>query len=273
MATATTALFDGKSVKPLKRSKLWWAFADSRVLILRGLMHIFKSPDQLMAAAFQPIMFTLLFRYVFGGAIETSGMTYANFLFAGILVQTAAFGSTYTAIGVAIDLQRGVIDRFKSLPMLSSTVLIGHTVADLARNTLSGTIMVLVGLAIGFRPQASAVDWLAAIGILLLFTFALSWLSAILGLLAKSVEAVQWMTFVFIFPLTFASSAFVPTDTMPGWLKAFAVNQPVNQVIEAIRALLAGTPIYNHGWMAALWSAGLLVVAVPVAAHIFRTKK
>lgn len=262
--------YDVDAIQQEKRSKLAWAISDSLVLIKRSMLHIIKNMDQLMSVAFQPIMFMLLFRYVFGGAIDTGGTSYVNFLVAGILVQTAAFGATYTAIGVSTDLQRGIIDRFKSLPMRSSAVLIGHTVADLVRNTISAVIMILVGLAVGFRPTANVLDWFGVFGILLLFTFALSWLSAILGLFAKTVEAVQWMSFVFIFPLTFASSAFVPTEGMVAPLRVFATNQPVTQVIEAIRALLVGTPIGNHGWMALLWCGGILVISMPLAAHLFR---
>jgi len=256
---AETLMYEAGQMKPQRRSKLYWAVGDSAVLIKRSIMHIIKNMDQLLSVAFQPIMFMLLFRYVFGGAINTGGTTYVNFLVAGILVQTAGFGSTYTAIGVATDLQRGIIDRFRSLPMMSSAVLIGHTVADLVRNTVSSIIMILVGLLVGFRPTASVAEWLGVFGILMLFTFALSWLSAIMGLLAKSIEAVQWLSFLFIFPLTFASSAYVPTEGMPGPLKAFAVNQPVTQVIEAIRALLVGTPIGNHGWLSVIWCFGILI--------------
>jgi ABC-2 type transport system permease protein len=272
MTETDATTFKVQSVKPLKRSKLYWALSDSRLLIWRSITHIVRNVDQLMSVAFQPIMFTLLFRYVFGGAIETQGMTYVNFLFAGILVQTAAFGATYTSIGVATDLQRGVIDRFKSLPMLSSAVLIGHTVADLVRNTVSAIVMLLVGFAVGFRPNANPAEWALALGILLLFTLAFSWLSAIVGLIAKSVEAVQWIGFVFVFPLTFASSAFVPTDGMPGPLRAFADNQPVTQVIDAIRALLSGTPLGNHAWMSLIWCVGILAVTVPIAGILFRRK-
>jgi ABC-2 type transport system permease protein len=260
------------SVKPLQRPKIYWAFSDSMVLIKRSMLHIIKNMDQLLSVAFMPIMFLLLFRYVFGGAIDTGGTTYVNFLIAGILVQTAAFGATYTAIGVATDLQRGIIDRFRSLPMFNSAVLIGHTVSDLVRNTISAIIMVLVGLLVGFRPEASALDWLLVFAILMLFTFAFSWLSAILGLLAKTIEGVQWLTFVLVFPLTFASSAFAPTESMPGWLQAFVNNQPVTHVIDAIRALLVGEPIGNAGWLAIVWCVGIIIVSIPLASYIFRRR-
>jgi ABC-2 type transport system permease protein len=259
-------------VKPEQHSRTYWAVSDSLVLIKRSIMHITKNMDQLLSVAFQPIMFMLLFRYVFGGAIDTGGTTYVNFLVAGILIQSAAFGSTYTAIGVATDVSKGIVDRFRSLPMFSSAVLIGHTVADLVRNTISSVIMILVGLLVGFRPTATLSEWLIVFGILMLFTFAMSWLSAILGLFAKSIEAVQWISFVFIFPLTFASSAFVPTAGMPTGLRVFAENQPVTHTIEAIRALLVGTPIGNHGWLAITWNLGILLISIPLAGYLFRKR-
>lgn len=250
--------------------KLYWAVSDCLVLIKRSLIHIFKNMDQLLGVAFQPIMFMLLFRYVFGGAINTGGPTYVNFLVAGILVQTAAFGSMTTAVAIATDLQRGLIDRLKSLPIVSSALLIGHVTADLVRNIISSTVMILVGLLVGFRPTASISEWLLIIAILLLFTFAISWLSAIMGLLAKSVEAVQWLGFVIIFPITFASAAFAPTETMPGVLRWFAQNQPVTHVIEAIRALMIGTPLGNHLWLSVAWCVGIIIVAIPLATLLFR---
>jgi ABC-2 type transport system permease protein len=264
--------FQAGSITAEKRSKAYWALADSLLLIKRSMTHIFRSMDQLLAVAFQPIMFMLLFRYVFGGAISTGGTSYVNFLVAGILVQSAAFGATTTAIGVCNDLQRGIMDRFRSLPMLSWAVLNGHVVADLVRNTASSIILIGVALLVGFRPKANIGEWAMAFGILLLFTLAISWLSAILGLVAKSIEAVQWFSFVVIFPLTFASSAFVPTQGMPSILRAFAENQPVTHVIEAIRALLVGTPIGSHGWLAVAWCLGILIVSIPLAAMLFRRK-
>lgn len=256
-----------------KHSKVYWAINDTWVLIQRSLRHIIKSMDQLMAVAIQPIMFMLLFRYVFGGAIQTGGTTYVNYLVAGILIQTAAFGALTTSMSVAADLQRGIIERLKSLPTVSSAVMTGHVVADLVRNTVSSAIMIGVALIIGFRPTASFTEWLMILGLLLLFTFAFSWISAIMGLLARTVESVQWMGFLLVFPLTFASSAFVPTEGMPTVLRVFAENQPVTHVIEAMRALMVGTPMGNHAWVASLWCVGMILVAVPLAAYLFRTQK
>lgn len=269
---SSESMASAQSVKPQQRPGAAWVISDALVLIKRSMLHIIKNMDQLLSVALMPIMFLLLFRYVFGGAIETGGTTYVNFLIAGILVQTAAFGSTYTAIGVTTDLQRGIIDRFRSLPMFSAAVLVGHTVSDLVRNTISSIVMILVGLLVGFRPEANVWEWIVVFGILMLFTFAISWLSAILGLFAKTIEAVQWMTFVIVFPLTFASSAFVPTEGMPTVLRVFAENQPVTQVINAIRALLVGTPIGDYGWLSVVWCTGILLFSIPVAAIVFRRR-
>lgn len=256
--------------RPQQRSAIYWLASDTGVLIKRSLTHITRSLDQMLAMVFQPIMFLMLFRYVFGGAIDTGDVSYVNFLVAGILVQNAAFGATTTALGVCTDFQKGIIDRFRSLPMHSSVVLNGHIVADLVRNTISTMVMVAVGLLIGFRPTADFGEWVLVLAILLLFTLALSWLSAIMGMVVKTIEGVQWVSFIVIFPLTFASSAFVPTDSMPTGLRLFAENQPVTHVIEAIRALMVGTPVGNHAAMAVIWCVGLLVLAIPLASSIFR---
>jgi len=254
---------------PQTHSKLYWIFADLSVFIERSLKHIFKNKDQLLGLTIQPVMFMMLFRYVFGGAIET-GVSYVNFLMAGILVQSVAFGSLTTSLSVATDLQRGIIDRFKSLPTLSWGVLAGHVVADLFRNILQSTIMIVVGFLVGFRPSASPTDWLLIAGLVLLFTFAMSWVAAIMGLLAKSIEMVQWLGFLLVFPLTFASAAFVPTATMPRFLKLFAENQPVTHIIEAIRALMIGVPVGSHGWFSVIWFAAIAAISIPVASRLFR---
>ena len=253
-----------------KHSSFYWFFADSWVLIIRSLKHIFKNLDQLLSLVIQPLMFMLLFRYVFGGAIDTGGTSYVNFLVAGILVQTAAFGALTTSLNVAMDLKRGIVDRFKSLPMSNSSVLIGHVTADLVRNIISAIVMILVALLVDFRPTATFGEWLMILGLLLAFTFAISWLSAIIGLVAKSVEAVQWIGFVAVFPLTFASSAFVPTDGMPTVLRVFAENQPVTHVIEALRAWMVGTPLGNHAWIALIWCLAITIIAIPVSGYLFR---
>lgn len=258
-----------------QKPRLISALGDSLIMIKRSSTHIIRNTDQLLGTFFQPIMFLVLFATVFGGAIEMAlpkGVSYLNFLMAGIIVQTAAFGSTTTAIAVCNDMKKGIVDRFRSLPMANLAVLNGHVVSDLLRNSISTVVMIVAGLAIGFRTGASFTDWLLIAGILLLFTLAFSWLSAIMGVLAKSVEGVQWLSFVIVFPLTFASSAFVPTENMNQYLKAFAENQPITHVVEAVRALILGTPIGDHGWLAVVWSVGSLIVAIPLASWLFRRK-
>lgn len=258
-----------------QKPKWLLSVSDSLIMIKRSTRHIVRHTDQLLGTFFQPIMFLVLFSAVFGGAIGLAlppGVSYLSFLMAGIIVQTVAFGSTTTAVAITNDLQKGIVDRFRSLPMSNIAVLNGHVVSDLFRNTISTVVMLLAGLVLGFRSSASFLDWMAIAGILILFTFAFSWLMAIMGVLAKSVEGVQWLSFVIIFPLTFASSAFVPTEGMNTYLKAFAENQPITQVIEAVRALMLGTPIGDYGWLAVMWSLLILVVAVPIAAILFRRK-
>jgi ABC-2 type transport system permease protein len=255
-----------------KKSKLILALSDSLVMIKRSSTHIIRNTDQLLGTFFQPIMFLVLFTAVFGGAIATEGGSYINFLLAGIIVQTLAFGSTTTAIAVANDLKRGIIDRFRSLPMSNLAVLNGHVVSDLFRNGISTIVMIIAGLVIGFRPTASFMDWITLIGLLALFTLSLSWLSAILGVIAKSVEGVQWLTFVIVFPLTFASSAFVEPSTMSDWLRVFAENQPVTHMVDAVRSLLIGTPMDNAAFWSVIWSVGILVISMPLAAWLFKRK-
>lgn len=252
---------------------LW--ITDSLIMIQRSSTHIIRNTDQLLGTFFQPIMFLVLFAAVFGGAISAAlppGVSYLNFLMAGIIIQTVAFGSTTTAIAVANDLQKGIVDRFRSLPMSNLAVLNGHVVSDLLRNVLSTVVMIVAGLAIGFRTEASFADWLLITGIILLFTLAFSWLSAIMGVVAKSVEGVQWLSFILVFPLTFASSAFVPTAGMTPILKAFAENQPITHIVEAVRALMLGTSVGDHLWLSVVWCVAILIVSIPIASWIFRRK-
>lgn len=257
-----------------KPKALLW-LSDSLLMIKRSSRHIIRNTDQLLGTFFQPIMFLVLFAAVFGGAIKLAlpeGVGYLDFLMGGIIVQTIAFGSTTTAVAICNDLQRGIVDRFRSLPMSDIAVLNGHVISDLFRNAISVLVMVLAGLAIGFRPKADVLDWLMIAGIVFLFTLTFSWLAAIVGVIAKSIEAVQWLTFVIIFPLTFASSAFVPTESMGRYLKIFAENQPITHIIEAVRALVLGAPLGNHGWLAVAWCIGLLLFAVPFTTWLFKRR-
>lgn len=253
-------------------SNLVWAVKDSFYLARRSILHIIRSFDQVMSLIMFPIMFMLLNRYVLGGAIDTGNVTYANYLFAGILVQTLAFGANYTTINLAVDMKEGIIDRFLSLPMNNVAVVAGHIVSDLFRNLISGVIIVLIGFLIGFRPTATLAEWGLVLLLSVLFTLAISCLSAIMGLLVKSLEAAQWMGFVVIFPLTFISSAFVRTETMPPVLRAFAENQPITHVIDTMRAWLVGTPLDSSGKWAFAWCFALIAVSVPVTGWLFRRR-
>jgi len=252
-------------LRPVRRGRLYWALADAFVLAKRNLVQIPRIPEELVFATIQPVMFVLLFRYVFGGAIAVPGGSYVNYLMAGIFVQTVIFGATTTGIGLAQDLQKGLVDRFRSLPMARSAVLTGRTLSDLARNLFVVIVMLVVGLLVGFRPAGNALGWLAAFALLLLTSFAFSWISATIGLSVRTVEAAQSAGFIWLFPLTFASSAFVPTQKMPDWLQVFSNHQPVTIIVNAVRALLLGQPVGAAGWQAFAWCAGILVVFVPLA--------
>jgi len=259
-----------QETSPPHHGRLYWAVADGLVLAKRNLIQIPRVPELLVFATIQPVMFVLLFRYVFGGAIDVGGTSYVDFLMAGIFVQTVAFGAMTTGIGLAEDLQKGLVDRFRSLPMSRSAVLTGRTIADLARNAFVVVVMLVVGLLVGFRPEAGPLGWAAAIGLLLLFSFAFSWIAATLALLVRSVEAVQQASFIWLFPLTFASTAFVQTDGMPGWLRAFADHQPLTQIIDTVRGFLLDQPVGSAGWQALAWCVGILLVFVPLSVSLYR---
>jgi ABC transporter DrrB family efflux protein len=241
-------------VKVRHHSKFYWALADGFVLARRNLVQIPRIPELLVFATIQPVMFVLLFRYVFGGAIDVG----------------VAFGAVGTGVGLAEDLQKGLVDRFRSLPMARSAVLTGRTIADLVRNLFVVFVMLIVGILVGFRPEAGLAGWAGAIGLLLLLSFSFSWIGATIALLMRSTEAVQSAGFIWLFPLTFASSAFVQTDNMPGWLQTFADHQPMTQVIDAVRALLLGQPVGSHGWQALAWCLGILVVFIPLSVTLYR---
>ncbi|HRW38470.1 MAG TPA: ABC transporter permease [Aquihabitans sp.] len=224
---------------PASGSKLRWALGDTLALARRNLLHYTRVPQLLVFTFVQPIMFVLLFRFVFGGTIDVPGLDYVNYLMPGIFGQTVVFGATATAIGLAEDLGGGIIERFRSLPMVRMSVLAGRTGADLVRNTGVVIVMFVVGIAVGFRPY-SVGGVIAGALIVLAFAFSLSWVMALVGLKVANAEAAQAVAFPLMFPLTFASSAFVPVNTMPGWLQAFAAHQPVTVVVNASRGLMLG---------------------------------
>ena len=267
-----TAPLTADDLKPRDASKLYWAFADAAVLTRRHLIQIPRIPELMVFATIQPIMLVLLFRYVFSGSIDVGNESYVNYLMAGIFVQTVAFGGVVTGIGLAGDLQLGLIDRFRSLPMSRSAVLTGRTVADLVRNMCVVVVMLVVGILVGFRPDASALDWVAAIGLLLLLSFAFSWVAAVVGLLARSVEAAQSGGFIWLFPLSFASSAFVKPENMSGWLQPFAENQPFTVIVNAVRSLFLDLPMGNDGWLSVAWLVGLLIVFAPLSVRLYEKR-
>jgi ABC-2 type transport system permease protein/oleandomycin transport system permease protein len=243
---------------------------DTATIARRNLLTIVRIPTALVFAIIQPIMFVVLFRYVFGGAINVPHGNYVNFLIPGILVQTTIFGSVGTAIGLAEDLQRGLIERFRALPMSRMAVLGGRTVADVVRNVMVVLVITAVGFAVGFRPTGSFVAYLEAALLMLLFAYCLSWGFAFIGLVAPNSEAAQAITFPLIFPLTFASSIFVPVANMPSWLRGFATYQPVSQVATAVRGLMNGAPHGLSTWTSLAWSLGVLALLAPLAVRRYR---
>jgi ABC transporter DrrB family efflux protein len=245
-------------------------FTDTWVLFRRSLTHTIRSPEILVGITISPVMFVLLFRYVFGGAIEVEGTTYVNFLMAGIFVQTIAFGALTTAVSLAYDLDKGVVDRFFSMPMSRSAILTGRTIADLLRNFFTILVMVVVGVLVGYRPDGSLLDWAIAIALMLCFSFAISWVGAVMALAVPNVEALQQLSFVVILPLTFLSSAFVEPSTMPAALEWFAENQPVSQVVDAVRALTLDEPVGDSITLSIAWSVAIFAVSAPIAAWKLR---
>jgi ABC-2 type transport system permease protein/oleandomycin transport system permease protein len=218
----------------------------------------------------QPIMFVILFRYVFGGIIQVPGVSYVNYLIPGILVQTVIFGSVGTTVGLAEDLQKGLIERFRALPMARLAVLAGRTVSDLFRNILILIIITGVGFLVAFRPHGGVIPYLQACLLMLFFAYCLSWGFAFVGLAAPNAEAAQAMIFPVIFPLTFASAIFVPVFSMPGWLRPFANNQPISQTAIAVRGLMLGKPHGQSTWIALAWALGAIIVLAPLAVNKYR---
>ena len=238
---------------------LQWTLSDIKIMTWRGLLRYVRLPQLLVFSTIQPVLFLLLFTYVFGGAIQTPGSNYINFLVPGILVQVVVFGSVQTGVGLAEDLSKGMINRFRSLPMASSAVLYGRTLADLIRNIFVMILMLLVAFVIGFRPEGNIFAITLALLLIALFGFAFSWISATIGLSAGTSEAAQIAGFIWIFPLVFASSIFVPIETMPSWLQAFANVSPITVTVNAVRALILHTPVGDNLWQSLLWIIGLLV--------------
>ncbi|RED51753.1 ABC transporter permease [Cohnella lupini] len=230
------------------------------VFIGRSIRLSLRNAEALIMAIMLPVMLMLLFTYVFGGSIDPSG-NYVNYVVPGIILLCAGFGSSSTGVDVAHDMTNGIIDRFRTMPIQSLSVVTGHVVASLARNLLATAVVIGVALLVGFRPSANALEWLAAIGVISLFILTITWLFAAIGLVAGSPSAASGYGFILLF-LPYLSSAFVPTSSMPSWLQGVAEHQPITPVIETIRGLLTGTPIHDSAWWAVGWCALILLLAI-----------
>jgi ABC transporter DrrB family efflux protein len=243
-----------------------YAVNDTLVLAKRSLLRIRRQPDLLLGYTVQPVMFVLLFVFVFGGAIETPGYDYVDYLMPGIIVQSVAFGGFVTALGLADDMKKGLIDRFRSLPMSRSAVVTGRTLADIGANVVQLVVMFAVGLAVGFSFSTSAAEVAAGILLLLFIGYAFSWVFAFMGLTASSPEAANAYGFTVLFPLTFVSSAFVPIESMPSWLEPIAENNPFTTMVDAVRALFIGTPAGSDVWASVVWCVAIIAVFAPLSA-------
>jgi ABC-2 type transport system permease protein len=246
-------------------------FIDLGVMLGRSMRHISRSMDTIITVAIMPIAMMLLFVYVFGGAIQTGTDNYVNYLLPGILLISIASGTSYTSFRLFNDVQRGIVERFNSMPISRSALLWGHVLTSLVSNAISVVVIIIVALIMGFHSSAGILSWLAVAGILALFTLALTWVAVIAGLSAKSVDGASAFSYPIIF-LPFISSAFVPTETMPSVVRAFAENQPVTSIVDAIRALLSGQSVGNDIWVALAWCVGIMIVAYIFAMRVYKKR-
>lgn len=246
-------------------------FHDIGIMLGRSIRHIIRSMDTIITVTIIPIAMMLMFVYVFGGAIKAGTENYVNYVLPGILLIAIASGTAYTAYRLFMDLKRGIFERFRSMPIHQSATLWGHVLTSLVSNAISLTIIIIVALLMGFRSSAGLLSWLSVIGILALFTLALTWLAIIAGLLAKSVDGAGAFSYPLIF-LPFISSAFVPTETMPAVIRVFAKNQPVTSIVDTIRGLLSGSPIQHEIWIALFWCLVILVIACLISMRIYKHK-
>lgn len=247
-----------------------WAVRDNLTMVWRNLTNLYRVPQLLVFSFVQPLIFVLMFRYVFGGAIKTPGGSYVNYLMPGVFVQTVVFGAMNTAIGLAEDRTKGLVERLKSLPMARSAVLGGRVAADSLRNAFTIVLMIVVGYLVGFRPTGNFFEIVAGVLVMVLFGLSMCWLFAIIGLVVNNAESAQAAAFPLIAPLVFASNAFVPVDTMPGWLRWWAERQPVSVTVRACRALMSGTDPKAYVWASIIWSLAIMFVVAPVAIRTYR---
>jgi ABC-2 type transport system permease protein len=253
-----------------RRNCLAWVASDYWEMTKRSLRHIRHDPEQLGNVTVTPVLLVVLMKYVFGGAISTgTNGSYINFAMPGVFVAAAAFAAVTSTVSVAADMHEGVIDRFRTLPIAKSSVITGHVIADLARCLIGLAVTIAAGYATGFRPAAGPRGWALALAVILLVTFALSWLAALLGVAGRSVEGAQQLAAIVVIPV-FLSSALVPAGTMPSWLRVFTGNQPISQAIDTLRSLLAGQPPGGHLWLTITEFAGIIVIAFALATVLFR---
>lgn len=250
--------------------RLAGAFSDTLQVAGRDLKMLIRSPQLVIFSVIQPVLFVLMFRYVFGGAIRVPGVSYVDFLLPGVFAQVVAFGAMNAAVGLATDVSMGHLERFRSLPMAPAAVLAGRTMADLVRNVVVVALMAAVGFAVGFRVHAGVADFVLAVTLMVLFGYAFSWLFVVVGLSVSSPETAQAASVPLLLLLVFASSAFVPVQSMPGWLQVFAAHQPITAEVDAVRALTLGGPLTADLVRAVAWTVGILIVAVPLSAWRFR---
>ena len=266
----TTAVAAPIRRRPGVAVKFRQAVSDTGAIVWRNLLTIRRVPQLLVFATVQPLLFVLMFRYVFGGAIHVPGVDYVNYLMPGIFAQVVAFGAITTGIGLAVDQRAGLIERLRTLPMARSAVLAGRTVADLVRNILVVTLMVGVGFAVGFRVQTDAGRFILALGVLLVFGFALSWVFALVGMSVEGPESAQAASFPIMLPLVFASSAFVSPETMPDWLQPWAEHQPVSATVDAVRTLVLGGAATEKVLISLAWSVCIVALFAPLAVRRYR---
>jgi ABC-2 type transport system permease protein/oleandomycin transport system permease protein len=266
----TAVTIPARVVTTERPGRLRRAVVDTLAVTGRNLRMYVRNPQLLVFSTIQPVIFVLMFRYVFGGAIQVPGIPYVDFLMPGIFAQTVVFGAMATAIGLSTDMQAGLVERFRSLPMARSAVLTGRTLADLVRNVLVIALMCAVGYAVGWRPDTGGGEILTAMLLMLLFGYALSWIFATIGILVGDPETAQAASFPILAPLIFASAAFVPVATMPSWLQGFAENQPVSVVTSAVRDLTLGSAPDGDILGALLWCIGIIAIAAPIAVHYYR---
>jgi ABC-2 type transport system permease protein/oleandomycin transport system permease protein len=257
-------------VAPVPPNRLAIATADTMDVAGRNLRNLWRTPQAMVFATVQPVIFVLLFRYAFGGAIHVPGVAYVDYLMPGVFAQAVTFGAIGTAVGLSADLKSGLLTRFRTLPMARSAVLAGRTLADLARNVVVVAVMTGVGFAVGFRVHHGPAGLLAALGLVIVFTYALSWAFVALGLRVSDPEAAQAAGVPFMFLLVFTSDAFVPLHSMPGWLQAIGAHQPVTALVDAERSLVLGGPALSHVLISLAWSAGILVVCATLSARTYR---